>query len=525
MIPEITHIHPIFGLNMSTAARSLSPVRNLDSLLAAVAGFIIIHFLTRHGGIGVSPDSVDYISTAANIHDSDRAVNFTGSALVNFPLGYPLLLSGLMTLTGMGPLAFGPVLDALLFSAVILLSGIMMEGFAFRSKWYKMAVLSIIVLSPCLLEIYSMIWSETLFILLSLLFIFFCHRYFRVPTLLRLLWPALVAGLACITRYAGIVLIATGGLMILLHGGMKPVKRIGHLFFFGLVAYLLLSINLWRNLHLTGTLTGHREKGLESLWVVLRDFGSVIGGWVLGSGYAGAGWMIMIVLVVSFVRHFEKRRHYFPYEKIATCFSLVYSVFIIFCASVSRFQPLDSRLLSPLFIPMLWGLTAWIPGVVGAAKGNAPARGRFTVWSHWIVIIAAAVLFFFIQRTQIKAYRENWEGVRDAGIPGYTEDDWRHSATMDYVRQHQDSLGTGESLYSNADDAIWFLTGMHAALLPHRDFSRDVQALLARDHFQVAWFNDGANPDLVGISTISRYKKLARVAAFPDGAVYFFTAK
>jgi hypothetical protein len=517
MIPQITHIHPIFGVNMSTAARSFSPVRNLDSLLAAVAGFIIIHYLTRHGGIGVSPDSVDYISTAENIHDSGRAFNFTGSALVNFPLGYPLLLSTLMTLTGMDPLAFGPVLDGLLFAMVILLSGMMMEGFAFRSKWYKVAVLSIIVLSPCLLEVYSMVWSETLFILLSLLFIYFCQRHFRAPTLSRLLWPALVAGLACITRYAGIVLIATGGLMILLNGGMKPAKRIGHLFFFGLVAYLLLSINLWRNVHLTGTLTGHREKGLESLWVVLRDFGSVIGGWVFGLGYAVVGWMIMIVLIVSFVRHFEKRRHYFPYEKIATCFSLIYSAFIIFCASVSRFQQLDNRLLSPLFIPLLWGLTAWIPGVV--------ARERFRIWPRWGVIVAAAALFFFIQQTQIKAYRENWEGIRDAGIPGYTEDDWRHSATMDYVRRQKDSLGTAGSLYSNADDAIWFLTGMHSTLLPHRDFSRDVQALLARDHFSVAWFNDGVNPDLVSIAAISRYKKLARVAAFPDGAVYFFIAK
>jgi hypothetical protein len=32
--------------------------KNADSLLAAAAGFIIIFLFTRHGGIGVEPDSV-----------------------------------------------------------------------------------------------------------------------------------------------------------------------------------------------------------------------------------------------------------------------------------------------------------------------------------------------------------------------------------------------------------------------------------------------------------------------------------
>ena len=50
---------------------------------------------------------------------------------------------------------------------IIYLAGIIMEQFEYRSRWYKAAILSCIVLSPGLLEDYSMMWSETLFIFIS----------------------------------------------------------------------------------------------------------------------------------------------------------------------------------------------------------------------------------------------------------------------------------------------------------------------------------------------------------------------
>ena len=99
-----------------------------------------------------------------------KLADYTHNAVVEFPALYPFFLSGFMLLTGLKPLVFAPILNALLFAVVIYLSGYIMEQFSYPSKWYKRAVLSCIVLSPGLLEVYSMVWSETLFILWLLLF-------------------------------------------------------------------------------------------------------------------------------------------------------------------------------------------------------------------------------------------------------------------------------------------------------------------------------------------------------------------
>src|SRR6201996_5231887 len=108
-----------------------------------------------------------------------------------------------------------------------------------------------------------MIWSETLFLLLSVLFMIGCHRYFQQHTILSLLLIAVIAGLACVTRYAGISIIAMGGLLMLCDGRLRwGLRKIGHLFLFGLVAIIFPAINLYRNYRVTDTLTGYREKAI-----------------------------------------------------------------------------------------------------------------------------------------------------------------------------------------------------------------------------------------------------------------------
>jgi hypothetical protein len=494
-------------------------IGNYDAIPAAIAGFLIIYAFSHHGGIGVSPDSVVYISVAANIHDHGTITDFSRGPLMDFPAFYPIFLSGVMFLTGLDCVHFGPVLNGILFASVILLCGWLMEKFSFRSKWYKWILLSIIVFSPCLLEVYSMIWSETLFLVLLLLFIYSCGIYFRSRSNGSLLLMALIAGLACVTRYAGITLIGTGGLLILCDPRPGSRKKIRDLVLFGLVAFVFLVINLYRNRLVTGTLTGYREKGATPFIRNLHDFGNVFCDWLPLSnngydwgGLVGLFWILFFM--ISFVRRRVKKDRFFSYENIATAYFIVYAVFILFSATFSRFQPLDSRLLSPLFIPWIWGATCWIPAGLAAW---APYRRR-------IVLIAAVVAAIGFQVGQFLDDYETWDGVRDAGIPGYTEDDWRNSETMNYVRRNKSMLQQpGSTLYSNADDGIWFLTGARADMIPHKDFAKDVKEFLAEDHFYLVWFNDGVNPDLLSIPYIAKHKKLASEQVFNDGAVYLFT--
>src|SRR5262245_10499183 len=97
--------------------------KNIDSFIAALAGFTIIILFTHHGGIGISPDSVVYATTAEHVKANGKLIDFTQRNVVNFPAFYPFFLTAIMWLTSLKPLVFAPYLNAFLFAALIYIAG------------------------------------------------------------------------------------------------------------------------------------------------------------------------------------------------------------------------------------------------------------------------------------------------------------------------------------------------------------------------------------------------------------------
>jgi hypothetical protein len=506
-------------MNMQRKSGTTFSLGNKDALLVAIAGFLLVQLLSRHGGIGLSPDSIVYLSTARNIHDHGVINDFTNQPMMDFPAFYPIFLSGLMFLTGRDVVAFGPVLDGLLFGLLIWLCGWMMDRFSRPSRWYKWPVLLFILLSPCLLEVYSMIWSETLYLLLSVLFMIGCHRYFERHSTPSLLLIAVIAGLSCVTRYAGISIVMMGGLLMLCDSRLKwGARKIGHLFLFGLVAILFPALNFYRNWRVTGTLTGYREKAIRSLGANLHDVGSVFCDWLpfFNERYAWAAVIaVLFILLITgiFLIRLLRKKNFFSYDTIGISYFVTYAFFILITASVSRFQQLDSRLLSPLFIPWLWGSTCWIP-VVTDRLPSRPRKG----WTLALLLAGACFLY-----GECSAFQFNWSGIKYAGIPGYTEDTWQQSETMGYVKAHKSELERAGPIYSSATDGLWFLAQMQAELMPHMETQEDIDYLMRHDHFVVIWFDDSVNTDLIDVNFIRKYKVLVKEIHFNDGAIYFFS--
>jgi hypothetical protein len=495
--------------------------KNIDSLVAAAAGFFIIFLFTRHGGIGICPDAVVYSTTAENLHTTGRLEDYGQGPLIDFPAFYPVFLSALMLLTGLKPLLFAPYLNALLFAVLIYLAGYIMEQFSYRSRWYKTAVLSCIVLSPALLEDYSMLWSETLFMVWLLLFMIALHRYFQSYSRNALIAAAMMASLACVTRYAGITIIATGGLLLLLDMKLPWQRKLTDLVLYSLISPLLLIINLARNYAVSGTMMGDREKSITSLSENTQDVGSVFCDWLpfLHRHHAAEIGIVVLAiagLVFLSLRQLWRHRRITNYENIAAVFSLIYVLFMIITATISRFETLNSRFLSPAFIPLLWSGSSWI--VPASQQSNKPAK-------KWLMVLAGAFIFLSFQYNQYEIDSNTWEDVKDAGIPGYTEDQWRYSETVLYIQKDSLPFKKDYSVYSDADDAIYFFTGKIANYLPHKDSKEEVQEFLNDPHCYLVWFNDGADSDLVDLDFVTNVKKMKLVKQFNDGAIYEFDGK
>jgi hypothetical protein len=329
------------------------------------------------------------------------------------------------------------------------------------------------------------------------------------------LLAAALAAFSCVTRYAGVVLIGTGGLLLLIDRRLLLKKKITHLFLFTLIGSSLLVTNLARNNIFDGTSTGMRERSLTSLLTNIRYYGNVLCDWLpLPKDHIGVAMSAGLILLAGFVlllwRYYRSRRLY-SFETIAISFFVLYSVFILLSATVSRYELINSRLLSPLFIPLVWGISFWFVPLIRASR---PIK-------RIPIIVVSAFLFFVFQYNQWQADRENYDGIKDAGIPGYTEDPWQHdSQIVNFLRVHPTLFKNGFNLYSNADDALYFFTGLRCDMIPHKVFRQEIDEFYIENNCYLVWFDDSENDELITKQDILSHKKMIALYRFNNGTIY-----
>jgi hypothetical protein len=192
-------------------------------------------------------------------------------------------------------------------------------------------------------------------------------------------------------------------------------------------------------------------------------------------------------------------------------FFVIYSLFIILTASFSRYELINSRLLSPVFIPMLLGGTYL--SLHALQKGNL--KKRLLIGVIWVCI---AVVF---QLNQYLEDYENYDGIKDAGIPGYTEDPWQKSSEIvNFLRKNPNIFKPGYNIYSNSDDALYFYTGLRCDMLPQRLFEKEISDFYIEPRCYFVWFDDTDNPELLSLQEVLSHKKWNLLYKFSNGAIY-----
>ncbi|MGY0040377.1 hypothetical protein [Pedobacter sp. NJ-S-72] len=501
---------------MNKTIAGLLAFKHLDSLFVSLLGFILILIYTRHSGIGISPDSIVYVSVARNINDHGALIEYGFNPVVDFPVFYPFFLGIITFFSRTDAVTFAPYLNAFLFAGVIFCSGYLISSFKESGRLYKVAVLLSIAISPSLFNVYSMLWSETLFILLTILFIAVLTSYLRTYSVSGLLVCALIAAVACVTRYAGITLIATGLMMMVFDRSLEWSKKVLHCFIFGLFSVSLLIANLVRNSIVSGQLTGPREAGITSLRDNIFYYGKVFCWWfpVLENHpaiYVLVSVFLFVIICIIYLKRSWFAENYATAENCFIASFIVYTVFIIGVSTLSHFEQINNRLISPLFIPMLIGITCWIPGTV--RKLTVPLR-----YSALVFISLATIAF---QLDELKKLDEMYQEARDYGIAGYADDSWRNSQTSAFLRQHSDVFKPGYELYSNAAEAVYFNGGQIAESLPHCIDKKGIYKFFLKNGVYVIWFKTIDEPELIGLTELRKRAQVTKQYSFKDGDIYF----
>ncbi len=490
-------------------------LKNIDSLIAAFIGFYAIYLYTKYSGVGISPDSLMYASTATNIQAHGTLITFNKTPITFFPVFYPFFLAVIQFITRVDPISAGAMINATLFAAVIFTTGWIMSKFLSHSIIYKWIVLAAIILSPGLLEIYSYLWSETLFILEIMFFVIGYWQYLKTRSIKWLIGVGVVTAISCITRYAGVTIIGTGCLMLLLDNQLPIKKKIGYIMLYGTISISLLVGNLLLNRLSTGLSTGTREPSITPFIDNLHYFGTVICDWgsLSKATYPFAALITSVILLaligILVLKTIKGRIN--SYENIVIAFAVVYGLFIVISASISRYERINSRLLAPMFIPLLIACTSWVPDVLRLVKVKS------------VKYSLAGVAIVMMLAFEYASYQTDWQRYDDEGeygVPGYSDDDWNKSEFVVYLKQHKNIFKPGIPIYTDANEAVYLFTGMSSDLLPHKFFKADVQKLYAKKQFYLIWFDNLYNTELVGLPDIVKNKKVTKIGGAKQGEIY-----
>ena len=223
-------------------------------LLTILGIFIVLRSTPE--GLGLSDDLIAYIAGARSLlagHGYREAWLASNNPMTYFPPGFSSALA-LIGLFGLEPLRSARFLNALLFGLCTGLIGTL--GWRMTKSLVAGLVLAaLFVLNGSLLKVYTTAMSEPLFIFLSLLAFWMFDLYFeRDADWLWLVLCGIFVGVAYLTRYTGLALLATFLVALLILHETWRQRFISAGIFLASVAPWILGWSL-RNLLVAGNAT------------------------------------------------------------------------------------------------------------------------------------------------------------------------------------------------------------------------------------------------------------------------------
>lgn len=524
--------------------------------LASVAGFLLIGVATRNG-VGLSVDSAFYIGVANELA-SGNGLRVPWGTAEPTPLGTrwgPLMPAFLATVSHFGgdPAQAARWVNATCMSLTGFICGLaILESTG--SIGLSLFITLLLATSQSMLSIFSMAWSEPIFIVLATLAMVLLANHFQTKRRFALFGAVILIVAACLTRYAGASLIAAVFACFLLKPGRWGVR----LFAAGCIVLLsLLPMTpggpnwlSWMVIHLGGkTLDSNHAPLLEVLRV--NEGLDVLTSWLWPWGLdayrprsaavqlipvglllvviGASSWMAWMALrksTASATLHTKRSRQQAPSSYaggvelgfVITIFIGAYLLLIVAAVGLfGRTVSFTERIMLPL-MPMALMLLAVGWNTLRPRISRRTAR----------VLATACTLVVAVRMAGALDYSNYIAAGHGAGAQNYQHPSWRTSPTIAEVRD----LPEDATIYSNAPDAIYLLTGRNAiwlSLLPDAKPS-DPASLASKpnsphpNHACIAYFDRLAwRPSSPARRDIATRWPVMTVATTKDGVIYSFT--
>lgn len=187
--------------------------------LLAVIGIGLLLYSTPEG-LGLNDDAVAYVAGARSLMNGDgyrEAWLLSNGPMTQFPPGFPGMLALIGLITGMDPVRGARLLNGSLFGANIFLMGVLGWRMT-KSRMFGVLASVLYLVTDSLLQIHSTAMSEPFYIFFTLVAIVLLYLYFEKERTAWLVALGIVVGLAYLTRYAALSLLATLVVVLFLLG-------------------------------------------------------------------------------------------------------------------------------------------------------------------------------------------------------------------------------------------------------------------------------------------------------------------
>ncbi len=332
---------------------------------------MILVVVSTRSGMGISWDSTDYMAVGRNMASGIGTLDVVGLPMTVRPPGISSLIC-VGDWLGLMPSASFVLINTVSAGVSTFFAMLILKKANIRTP-IAISTLAIIAFSPSLLNMYSMAWSEPVFIALVMvaLWIALSPRSLSVHLILGVLFASMF-----FVRYVGPFYSFPIAVVAIFFqsrksGLVKSTFLIGAIYFVSLIPQYLW---LQRNETIDGTLTGARQGAGGSYFEPIKTMLGTFGSWIVGhdplDGNGGiylnsndyssimkvAGYLFgsLLVLIVLFLAKSDKRNQ----TAAHVCFGLFFVSLFYMIFSVVRFVhleigPLDNRMMSGIYIPLM----------------------------------------------------------------------------------------------------------------------------------------------------------------------------
>ena len=382
-----------------------------------IATSMILVIISTRSGMGISWDSTDYMAVGRNMASGIGPLDVVGLPMTVRPPGISSLIC-VGDWLGLLPSTSFVLINTVSAGVSTFFAMLILEKANIRTP-ITISALAIIAFSPSLLNMYSMAWSEPVFIALvvAALWISLSPRSLTVHVILGVLFTFMF-----FIRYVGPFYSFPIALVAILFqskrsGLIKSAFRIGAIYFVSLVPQYLW---LQRNESIDGTLTGARQGAGGSYLGPIKTMLGTFGSWIVGrdplNGNGGIylNWndystimkvagcffgLILILLVFSLIRSRKKNIEASTVGLGLFFVSLFYVSFSVIRFVHLEIGPLDNRMMSGIYIPLM---------LVFGIGLNSILRNNFL--KKISVLAFAAVLITISSQTILSAFRYGSSG-------------------------------------------------------------------------------------------------------------------